>query len=162
MSADFFLFLIQNMGSPMVAGRNFPQSDIPIGIVYIGDSFATRFECFCRARAMSKGPATRGDFVSDIVDDARADAIFATLKTIRITLSNADRAILHLGSNEPKQLAADIFKSPAVSFAWTVLGKLLSVNCVIATRLSPHRVSDTLSGRDTTCWLTRSTPNYGV
>ena len=82
MSADFVLFLIQNMGSPMVAGRNFPQSDIPIGIVYIGDSFATRFECFCRARAMSKGPATRGDFVGDIVDDARADAIFATLKTI--------------------------------------------------------------------------------
>ena len=30
----------------------------------------------------SKGPATRNDFVNDIVDDARADAIFATLKTI--------------------------------------------------------------------------------
>ena len=29
-----------------------------------------------------KGPATRNDFVNDIVDDARADAIFATLKTI--------------------------------------------------------------------------------
>ena len=27
-----------------------------------------------------KGPATRNDFVNDIVDDARADAIFATLK----------------------------------------------------------------------------------
>ena len=32
--------------------------------------------------SMSKGPATRNDFVNDIVDDARADAIFATLKTI--------------------------------------------------------------------------------
>ena len=30
----------------------------------------------------SKGPATRNDFFNDIVDDARADAIFATLKTI--------------------------------------------------------------------------------
>ena len=30
----------------------------------------------------SKGPATRNDFANDIVDDARADAIFATLKTI--------------------------------------------------------------------------------
>ena len=30
----------------------------------------------------TKGPATRNDFVNDIVDDARADAIFATLKTI--------------------------------------------------------------------------------
>ena len=33
-------------------------------------------------RTTSKGPATRNDFVNDIVDDARADAIFATLKTI--------------------------------------------------------------------------------
>ena len=31
---------------------------------------------------LPKGPATRNDFVNDIVDDARADAIFATLKTI--------------------------------------------------------------------------------
>ena len=30
----------------------------------------------------TKGPATRNDFVNDIVDDARADAIFATVKTI--------------------------------------------------------------------------------
>ena len=30
----------------------------------------------------SKGPATRNDFVNDIVNDARADAIFATLKAI--------------------------------------------------------------------------------
>ena len=30
----------------------------------------------------SKGPATRNDFVNDIIDDERADAIFATLKTI--------------------------------------------------------------------------------
>ena len=29
-----------------------------------------------------KGPATRNDFVNDIVDDARADANFATLKNI--------------------------------------------------------------------------------
>ena len=28
----------------------------------------------------SKGPATCNDIVNDIVDDARADAIFATLK----------------------------------------------------------------------------------
>ena len=32
--------------------------------------------------ALFKGPATRNDFVNDIVEDARADAIFATLKTI--------------------------------------------------------------------------------
>ena len=32
--------------------------------------------------ATSKGPATRNDFVNDIVNDARADAIFATLKAI--------------------------------------------------------------------------------
>ena len=31
---------------------------------------------------LAKRPATRNDFVNDIVDDARADAIFATLKTI--------------------------------------------------------------------------------
>ena len=30
----------------------------------------------------NKGHATRNDFGNDIVDDARADAIFATLKTI--------------------------------------------------------------------------------
>ena len=30
----------------------------------------------------SKGPATRNDFVNDIVNDERADAIFATLKAI--------------------------------------------------------------------------------
>ena len=30
----------------------------------------------------TKGPATRNDFVNDIVNDARADAIFATLKAI--------------------------------------------------------------------------------
>ena len=35
-----------------------------------------------RARLQGKGPATRNDFVNDIIDDARADAIFATLKTI--------------------------------------------------------------------------------
>ena len=28
----------------------------------------------------SKGPATRNDIVNDIVDDARAESIFATLK----------------------------------------------------------------------------------
>ena len=31
---------------------------------------------------LTKGPATRNAFVNDIVDDARTDAIFATLKTI--------------------------------------------------------------------------------
>ena len=31
---------------------------------------------------MPKGHATRNDFVNDIVNDARADAIFATLKAI--------------------------------------------------------------------------------
>ena len=30
----------------------------------------------------TKGPVTRYDFVNDIVNDARADAIFATLKAI--------------------------------------------------------------------------------
>ena len=30
----------------------------------------------------SEGPATRNDFVNDIVNDARADAIFATLEAI--------------------------------------------------------------------------------
>ena len=30
----------------------------------------------------TKDPATRNDFVNDIVNDARADAIFATLKAI--------------------------------------------------------------------------------
>ena len=30
----------------------------------------------------TKGPATRNDFVNDIVNDARANAIFATLKAI--------------------------------------------------------------------------------
>ena len=30
----------------------------------------------------TKGPATRNDFVNNIVNDARADAIFATLKAI--------------------------------------------------------------------------------
>ena len=31
---------------------------------------------------LPKGPATRNDFINDIVNDARADAIFATLKAI--------------------------------------------------------------------------------
>ena len=35
-----------------------------------------------RPVSASKGPATRNDFVNDIVNDARADAIFATLKAI--------------------------------------------------------------------------------
>ena len=38
----------------------------------------------------SKGPATRNDIVNDIIDDLRADALFATLKkpssTIQIQL----------------------------------------------------------------------------
>ena len=34
----------------------------------------------------TKGPATRNDFVNDIVDDARADAIFATLNSDLPTL----------------------------------------------------------------------------
>ena len=33
-------------------------------------------------KCLFKGPATRNDFVNDIVNDARADAIFATLKAI--------------------------------------------------------------------------------
>ena len=33
-------------------------------------------------RSKSKGHATRNDFVNDIVNDERADAIFATLKAI--------------------------------------------------------------------------------
>ena len=35
-----------------------------------------------RVGHQTKGPATRNDFVNDIVNDARADAIFATLKAI--------------------------------------------------------------------------------
>ena len=41
----------------------------------------------------SKGPATRNDFVNDIVDDARADAIFATLKTIVDDIVTCGRAL---------------------------------------------------------------------
>ena len=103
------------MGSPMVAGRNCPQSDLPIGIVYIGDSFATRFERFCRARAMSNGGFDPLTVSLSVIAKRGARLSFATDAASRITLSNADRAILHLGSNdltdsgcEPKQLAADI------------------------------------------------------
>ena len=103
------------MGSPMVAGRNCPQSDLPIGIVYIGDSFATRFERFCRARAMSNGGLDPLTISLSVIAKRGARLSFATDAASRITLSNADRAILHLGSNdltdsgcEPKQLAADI------------------------------------------------------
>ena len=39
------------------------------------DSFINKFSEF-------KGPATRNDFVNDIVNDARAEAIFATLRAI--------------------------------------------------------------------------------
>ena len=43
----------------------------------------------------SKGPAsaTRNDFVNDIVDDERADAIFATLKTIVDDIVTCGRAL---------------------------------------------------------------------
>ena len=43
-------------------------------------SCRTYFNTISRSRP--KGPATRNDFVNDIVNDARADAIFATLKAI--------------------------------------------------------------------------------
>ena len=42
----------------------------------IVNGLCTRMSC------RPKGPATRNDTVNDFVDDARADAIFATLKTI--------------------------------------------------------------------------------
>ena len=38
--------------------------------------------CELPSAALYKGPATRNDNVDDIVDDARDDAIFATLKSI--------------------------------------------------------------------------------
>ena len=38
--------------------------------------------CFDVSGRLTKGPAKRNDFVNDIVNDARADAIFATLKNI--------------------------------------------------------------------------------
>ena len=63
----------------------------------------------CRYRSSSpiKGPATRNDFVNDIVNDARADAIFATLKaivndeksTISSTISLRVAWPLHSGEN---------------------------------------------------------------
>ena len=99
----------------MVAGDNCPQSDLPVGIVYIGDSFATHFERFCRARAMSNGGLDPLTIYLSVIAKRGARLSFATDAASRITLLNADRAILHLGSNDlndsgcdPKQLAADI------------------------------------------------------
>ena len=43
-------------------------------------------------RPSSKGPATRNDFVNDIVDDTRADAIFAPLKSIVDDIVTCGRA----------------------------------------------------------------------
>ena len=99
----------------MVADENCPQSDLPVGIVYIGDSFATWFERFCRARAMRNGGLDPLTVSLSVIAKQGARVSFATGAASRITLSNADRAILHLGSNdlnvsgcEPKQLSADI------------------------------------------------------
>ena len=56
-----------------------------------------------------KALATRNDFVNDIVDDARADAIFATLKTIVDDIVTCGRAFTShvLGPGT-------IFHSPAI------------------------------------------------
>ena len=98
----------------MFAGGTCPQSD-PAGSVYIGDSFATRFERFCRARAMSNGGLDPLTISLSVIGKGGARLSFATDAASRITSSKADRAIIHLGSNDlnycvcgPKQLAADI------------------------------------------------------
>ena len=98
----------------MFAGGTCPQS-VPAGIVYIGDSFATRFERFCRARAMSNGGLDPLTISLSVIGKGGARLSFATDAASRITSSKADMAIIHLGSNdlndcvcEAKQLAADI------------------------------------------------------
>ena len=47
----------------------------------------------------SKGPATRNDFVNDIVNDARADAILATLKAIVDDIVTCGMAFSELRGN---------------------------------------------------------------
>ena len=47
-----------------------------------GRAYNDKFSKLKHRHCKPKGPATRNDFVNDIVDDERADAIFATLKTI--------------------------------------------------------------------------------
>ena len=98
----------------MLAGGTCAQSD-SVRIIYIGDSFATRFERFCRVRAISNGRLDPLTISLSVIGKGGARLNFATDAAARISSSNADRAIIHLGSNdlnncvcEPKQLAADI------------------------------------------------------
>ena len=64
------------MGSPLFVCGTCPQSDLPVGMVYIGDSFATRFRT--------------------VLPCVMADLTFS-----QASLSVDDRAIIHLGSNVP-------------------------------------------------------------
>ena len=55
-----------------------------------------------------KGPATRNDFVNDIVNDARADAIFATLKAIVDDEKSTISSTISLRVAWPLQMGMDV------------------------------------------------------
>ena len=61
-----------------------------------------------------KGPATRNDLVNDIVDDARADAIFATLKTIVDDIVTCGRALTQTSVRS----CTSVGKTPVKTTPW--------------------------------------------
>ena len=74
---------------PKSAPRKSPSRIRPIDTNY------WLLEHFC------KGPATLNDFVNDIVNDARADAIFATLKAIVDDIVTCGMAFSLLSASSP-------------------------------------------------------------
>ena len=104
------------MASPMsrYAGDNCPPGD-PARIVLIGDSFATRFERYCRAHAIVNGGLDPRLISLSVVGKGGAHLGWVNDAASRISQSNATKAVITLGGNDlnnadckPDQLAKDL------------------------------------------------------
>ena len=104
------------MASPMsrYAGGNCPQGD-PARIVLIGDSFATRFERYCRAHAIVNGGLDPRLISLSVVGKGGAHLGWVNDAASRISQSNATKAVITLGGNDlnnaickPDQLAKEL------------------------------------------------------
>ena len=83
------------MGSPLFVCGTCPQSDLPVGMAYIGDSFATRFRTVLPC-VMADLTFSQAQSLCRSGSKGRDSVMLPTRG-----LSNADRAIIHLGSNVP-------------------------------------------------------------
>ena len=87
-------------------------------VVFIGHSFATRFQIYCRAHGLPNAGMDRRDISLSIVGKGGAHIGFIQDAYQRISMSHASKAILQLGGNDltrldcrPGQLAKDIINS---------------------------------------------------